>query len=132
MAAIELDLDWQGGQRFSGTAGEQPIMLDGGKKDGISPVQALTSGLAGCMAIDLVHILERMRTPAESLHVKLLADRASDDPKRLVSVLLRFELTGAVPDKNIERAIDLSREKYCSVWHSLRRDIELEVSYTTS
>jgi putative redox protein len=132
MAAIELDLDWQGGLQFSASAGEQQIIIDGEKENGISPVQALATGIAGCMAIDVVHILERMRTPAESLHVGLRAERASENPKRLLSVALRFELTGDVSEKSVERAINLSREKYCSVWHSLRRDIDLEVSYTIS
>jgi putative redox protein len=129
MAAIELDLSWEGNLLFTGSAGEIPVILDGEKQSGISPVQALTSGLAGCMAIDVVHILERMRTRPEAMQVRLRAERAVDHPKRLVSIALHFELAGDIPRKNVERAINLSRSTYCSVWHSLRQDIELEVDF---
>ena len=130
MSAIDLQLVWQGGLRFSGTIGEQHICLDGEKKEGISPVEAMATGLAGCMAIDVVHILERMRSAADAIEVRLSAERAGEDPKRLTSVEIHFDITGDVQDKNVARAIDLSRDKYCSVWHSLRRDIDLSVDYT--
>ncbi len=130
MAAIDLQLVWKGDLQFSGTVGERQIFFDGEKKEGISPVEAMAAGLAGCMAIDVVHILNRMRSPADSIEARLRAERASEDPKRLVSAAIHFEITGDIQEKNVERAIDLSREKYCSVWHSLRRDIELSVDYT--
>ena len=130
MAAIDLQLVWEGSQRFSGTVGEQQICLDGEKQEGVSPVEALAAGLAGCMAIDVVHILERMRSPADSIQVRLQAERAGEDPKRLISTRIHFDVAGDVQRKNVERAIELSREKYCSVWHSLRRDIELWVDYS--
>ena len=130
MAAIELSLEWQGDLLFSGRAGDTPITLDGNKVHGLSPVQALACGLAGCMAIDIVHILDRMRTPATAVQVRLRAERAEANPKRIVAATIDLVLEGDIPDKNVQRAIDLSRETYCSVWHSLRRDIELEVSFT--
>ena len=130
MAAIDLQLIWQGKLQFSGSVGTQQFCLDGEKQAGVSPVEALAAGLAGCMAIDVVHILERMRSPADSIQVRLQAERAGADPKRLVSARIHFEIAGDVLEKNVERAIDLSREKYCSVWHSLRRDIALVVDYS--
>ena len=130
MAAIDLQLVWQGNLQFSASLGEHQLCFDGEKKDGISPVEAMAAGLAGCMAIDVVHILERMRSPADSMQVRLQAERASEDPKRLLSARIHFEIAGDVPEKNVERAIDLSRQKYCSVWHSLRRDIEMGVDYS--
>jgi uncharacterized OsmC-like protein len=45
---------------------------------------------------------------------------------------MEFRITGDVPDKNVQRALDMSRDTYCSVWHSLRRDIELDLGFTVT
>ncbi len=54
------------------------------------------------------------------------------EPRRFTRVELRYTITGNIPPEPIERAIQLSREKYCSVWHSMRQDIELDVSFSVS
>ncbi|MBW8868631.1 MAG: OsmC family protein [Acidobacteria bacterium] len=59
----------------------------------------------------------------------LSAERAQDNPHRITAVDMRFMVTGDVPDEQVQRAIDLSRDKYCSVWHSLRQDIPLKTSF---
>lgn len=127
--ALEVDLEWTGDLRFEGRAGPRTIRLDGDAKEAPSPVSTLAASLAGCMGIDVVHILERMRTPAGSLRVSLRAVRAPEDPRRLVSVELRYEVGGDVPERNVRRALELSRDEYCSVWHSLRPDIELTTDF---
>ena len=81
------------------------------------------------MAADLVHILTRSRVPPRGLRVTFTGERAEQDPRRFLRVGLRFELRGGVPADKVERALALSREKYCSVWHSLRPDIELVTSF---
>lgn len=126
---LEVELEWTGDLRFEGRAGPRAIRLDGDAESDPSPVATLAAALAGCMAIDVVHILERMRTPGTSLRVVLTAVRAPEDPRRLVSVDLRYEVGGDVPGRNVRRALDLSRDKYCSVWHSLRPDIELTTGF---
>ncbi|MBI2467321.1 MAG: OsmC family protein [Candidatus Rokubacteria bacterium] len=60
---------------------------------------------------------------------RLTAERAPEEPRRLVRVDLRFVVAGDVPPDRVERAIALSREKYCAVWHSLRQDMEFTTSY---
>ena len=92
-------------------------------------MQSLAFGLAGCMAMDVVHILRKGRTPLKGLKVDLKGHRAPDMPHRFTAVELHFSVTGEVPDDQVQRAIDLSRDKYCSVWHSLRQDIELDVTF---
>jgi len=82
--------------------------------------------LAGCMAMDVAHILTRSRHTFHALTAHLVADRAEDDPRRILRVAIRFAVEGNVPQDAVERAIALSREKYCSVWHSMRQDIALE------
>ncbi len=126
---IEVSLEWQGAERFRGASGTAPILLDGGDPAALSPMQAVASGLAGCMAIDVAMILEKGRQDLRSLEVRLIAERAEEPPRRFVSCRLHFRLAGVIEASKVERAIALSRETYCSVWHSLRRDIELETSF---
>ena len=92
-------------------------------------MQAVALGLAGCMAADLVHILTRGRHPLKGLAVTLDGHRASSQPARFTRVGLHCDVTGEIPREAVERAIQLSRDKYCSVWHSLRQDIELDVTF---
>jgi putative redox protein len=81
------------------------------------------------MAIDVVNILVRGRHPLKGLTASLTAGRAKTQPPRFVSVDLKFRIEGDVPTEAIDRAIQLSRDKYCSVWHSLRQDIAFTTSY---
>ena len=92
-------------------------------KAGPSPVQALAFALAGCMGMDVVHILRKGRLDLKGLKIALTAERAQEDPHRITAVTIDFTVTGDVPKDQIQRAIDLSHEKYCSVWHSMRQDI---------
>jgi putative redox protein len=95
-------------------------------------VESLALSLAGCMGSDVVHILVKGRVELKGLTARIIAERAPEDPRRLVKVDLRFAVRGAVPADKVERAITLSREKYCSVWHSLRPDIAFTTSYEVS
>jgi putative redox protein len=126
---LEVDLEWEGDLRFRGRAGKQEILMESPPKAGPSPVQALGFGLAGCMAMDVAAILQRGRHDVRGLRVHLNGRRSPDHPKRLLAVDLRFTVSGPVPPDRVERAIQLSRETYCSVWHSLRPDIELSTSF---
>ena len=126
---MKVHLDWDGELRFSGDIDGTPVHVDGDAASAPSPVQMLSAGLAGCMAIDIVHILARMRTPATALGVDLTVERAANDPRRVVVAEMSFTVVGDVPEKNVARAIDMSRGTYCSVWHSLREDIELETTF---
>jgi putative redox protein len=129
-----LSLSWAGDLRFTGRAGDTTLVLDSQGEAGPSPTQALAFGLAACMGIDVVNILLRGRHPLEGLEVQIEGRRADAQPARFTAFALQFVIVGAVPREAIDRAIQLSRDKYCSVWHSLRQDIELAVDYecTTS
>jgi putative redox protein len=84
------------------------------------------------MAMDVVHILKKGRHDLRGLRVDLRGERHQAEPRRFTRIELRYTITGNVPSDPIERAIQLSREKYCSVWHSMRQDIELDVSFSVS
>ncbi len=123
-------LEWDGEQQFTGQVGKHSISIDGLSHAAPTPVQLLALSLAGCMAIDLVHILTRGRHPVHSLRTEMTVHRAAEEPRRFTRVALDFTLTGEMRPEHVERAIDLSREKYCSVWNTLRPDIELVVGFT--
>ena len=85
--------------------------------------------LAGCMAIDVADIVIKGRHALKALEVKLTGERREDPPRHFVHFTLHFIVGGDVPEHAIQRAIDLSRDKYCSVWHSLRQDLRLDTTF---
>jgi putative redox protein len=126
---LELSLTWEGGLRFRGDAHGRGILLDGDSRAGISPVEALGLALAACMASDVVHILGKQRAALRGCAIRFAGRRAETEPRRLLAVKAHFSLQGAVAPEQVERAIALSRDKYCSVWHSMKDDIEFLTSY---
>jgi putative redox protein len=124
-----VELLWEHDLVLSGTSGSTTMTLDSASVEGPSPMQALGFALAACMAMDVVHVLRKGRHDLKALKVGLVGERAEDEPRRFTSVAMQFTVTGAVPPEPIQRAIDLSRDKYCSVWNSLRQDIDLKVTF---
>jgi putative redox protein len=126
---VALELSWRSGTRLVARSGGLEQTLDWDGRDAFSPVQALAVALAGCMASDIVTILQKGRLPLRGLRAVLSGERAATEPRRLLSVDLRFEIAGEIPPDRVERAIALSREKYCSVWHSMRPDIAFSTTF---
>ena len=124
-----VDLTWIGDLAFSGTSGKASMTLDSAGLAGPSPVQALGFAIAGCMTTDVASILTKGRHPFRALRSHLVADRAQDEPHRVVSMTLHIAVDGDVPGHAVERAIALSKEKYCSVWHSMRQDIAFTTTH---
>ena len=127
-----VELLWEHDLVFAATSGSVRTTLDSASVAGQSPMQALAFGLAGCMSMDLVHILRKGRHDLRGLKIALTAERAQEDPHRITALSLDFYVTGPVPKEQIQRAIDLSHEKYCSVWHSMRQDIAFNTRFTVS
>jgi putative redox protein len=128
-APTVVDLTWTSGLTFSGRSGNATITLDSAGVAGPSPVQALAFAAAGCMAMDVAHILTKGHHEFSALAAHLVADRAQDEPHRIVRMTLNVRVAGNLPGEAVERAIALSREKYCSVWHSMRQDIEFTTAF---
>ena len=121
-------LDWSGeGLRFTGrgTLPETPAaVIDGDGVAGPSPMLALLLAAAGCSASDVVLILQKMRVTLTGLTVEVEGTRRDENPRRYVAVRYHFHLTSPDARKDqVERAVALSLEKYCSVVHSLATDI---------
>ena len=129
---LALELVWEHDLVFAGRSGDTKMTLDSESEAGPSPMRALAFAFAACMAMDVVHMLKKGRHDLRGLRVDLKGARRPDPPKRFTRFDLHYTITGAIPREPIERAIELSREKYCSVWHSLREDIDLSVTFAVS
>jgi len=126
---LTAELLWTDGLRFGATSGSAAIVVDADGAAGPSPMQLAAFGLAGCMAADVVEILRKGRHVLTGLRVTFTGERAGDPPRRFVRVALHFHVSGDVPPEAVARAVALSREKYCSVWHSMRPDIAFTTEY---
>jgi putative redox protein len=121
-----IEVVWEGGKRYRGGApGGPTIVMDGDRAAAPSPVDSLLISLGTCSAIDVVEILEKRRTPATSLKVHLEFSRAPSPPRRLTEVRAHFTVATASEANHVERALELSFEKYCSVASSLAPDTRL-------
>ena len=87
----------------------------GGRNTGPRPMELVLAGAASCTALDVVLMLKKSRQNFTSLHVEADAERAETDPKVFTAIKLTFKLTGKGLDPAaVERAVKLSKEKYCS------------------
>ncbi len=130
MSSSSVELRWTEGLTFVGGAeGGPQITTASGGGEGPSPTQLLLVSLAGCMGIDVVDILNKSRVPLEELRVQVEGSRASEPPRRFESIRLTYHVRGPsdADQAKLERAVELSRDKYCSVLHTLRPDLALDV-----
>jgi putative redox protein len=122
-------LVWTRDLQFEARSGRTSLIIDSNGAAGPSPIESLAFALAGCMAVDVVDILVKGRHALTALSAELVAERAAEPPRRFVTVTLHFVVTGDIPAAPIERALQLSRDKYCSVWQSLRQDIAFTTTF---
>ena len=129
MADTDVSITWLGeGLRFEADhPSHNAFRLDGNSTSAYSPVQALLLALAGCTAADIVDILGKMRVSMSGLEVRVEGDRNAEAPRYFKAIRMRYVVRGLVAEDKpkLERAVQLSHEKYCSVLHSLRQDIQI-------
>lgn len=129
MADMSASVRWTGeGLQFvAGANGKPRTLLDGNGGVAPSPVASLLLSLGACTAADVVEITTKMRVPLGSLELLLEGDRAPEPPRRFTRIRLVYRAGGvASADRDkVQRALDLSHEKYCSVLHTLRTDTEI-------
>ena len=98
----------------------------GGQNRGVRPMEMILLGLGGCTAFDVVHILKKARQPIADCEVELHADRAMTDPKVFTKIHIHFIIKGEGMKLNqVERAVRLSAEKYCSASIMLSKSVEI-------
>ena len=124
-------LKWDKELIFTGTMERgHEIEFDANNEWGCRPIDALLLSLAGCMGIDLVMFLQKMRLEPESFRLELVGTRNETPPQYFKAIEMVAHVKGKnVTREKLDRAIALSREKYCSVYNSLRKDIVLNVRY---
>jgi putative redox protein len=106
------------------------VEFDARMQWGCSPTETLLMSLAGCLAIDVFSFLQKMRAEISNFKIDFSGDRNTTPPQYYKSIEMTVHITGkGITPKKVERAISLSQEKYCSVYHSLRKDIEVKVNY---
>ena len=102
----------------------------GGENLGPRPMELLLAGTGGCAAYDVVLILRRGRHDIRGCQVRLDADRAETDPKVFTRVALHFIVRGRnLNPSQVERAVNLSRDKYCSALATLAHTARIETSW---
>ncbi|HEU0014288.1 MAG TPA: OsmC family protein [Longimicrobium sp.] len=121
-----IETVWEGGFRWRcGAPGGPTMLVDGNKEVAPSPVDALIISLASCSGSDVVDYLEKRRTPPAAVKVSVNFSRASTFPRRLTQAHLTYTVASDAGREHVERAVELSFEKYCSVASSLAPDTEI-------
>lgn len=104
-------------------------VASGGNNLGPSPMEMVLLGAAGCMTYDVVHILKKSRCAIEKCQVKVVAEQASEPPKIFTKISFHFILSGQLNAKQVQTAINLSAEKYCSVSIMLGKSAQIDYSF---
>jgi putative redox protein len=118
---MKARIKWVEKRTFTGESGSGHTVVLGtahgedGRTPGPSPMELVLIGTGGCTAYDVVHILEKGREQIEDCQVVLDAERASTDPKVFTRIHMHFIVKGrGLAAAKVQRAIELSAEKYCS------------------
>ena len=129
---MKATIRWAGGASFEGTTGSgHTVVMDGppdagGENRGGRPMEMLLLGLGGCTAFDVVAILKKARQPVTDCVVEVTAERAETVPKVFTRIHLHYRVTGdGMAPKQVERAVSLSKVKYCSASIMLGESAEI-------
>ena len=134
---MECTINWMGadGMSFIAETGSGHMINMDGAPDGGGrnlaprPMETVLAGTGGCTAYHVVLILKRGRHDVRGCQVKLSADRAEVDPKVFTKIHMHFVVTGRnLPQATVERAVQLSHEKYCSASIMLAKTAEITTS----
>jgi putative redox protein len=129
---MKTRIKWVEGVSFVGEAGSgHAVVIDGapesgGRNLGMRPMEMVLTGAAACTAFDVVFILRKGRQPVADVVVTAEADRAPEEPKVFTSIHLVYTVAGRGLDpRQVERAVRLSKEKYCSATIMLAKTAEI-------
>jgi putative redox protein len=131
-AEYRAQVKWIEGLQFvaRGLGSETAIVLDGavengGLGQGLRPFEALLSAMAGCSAMDVVLILQKMRQEVTGLTVNVVGERGEEHPRPLVRATIEYVVRGqGLSPQAVERAVRLSQTKYCGVIASLKTEVQ--------
>ncbi|WJJ96977.1 OsmC family protein [Algibacter luteus] len=132
--AVKVSTKWLGNMRFESTnpsghnlfidAGEE----NGGQGEGYRPKALMLSGLAGCSGLDVAALIKKMKLNVEDFNIEIEANLTDEHPKYYDKVAMHFYFYGDdLNEKKLQRAVDLSIEKYCGVMEMFRQFSELKI-----
>lgn len=115
-------------------ASDVPVHIDagsgvGGHEQGARPMEMVLMGLAGCSAIDFILILKKQRQELKDISIVVDAKRKDSTPSPFEQVHMKFNLKGNLDPRKVEKALQLSVEKYCSVAEMLKSTATIEYSF---
>jgi putative redox protein len=119
---------WISEQKFLGVSPSGhalPMDADGKSNTAATPMELLLLGLGGCTASDMVTILEKKRQKLQSLVVECSGERAAEPPRIWTKIDVVFRLKGTLDEQAVQHALELTREKYCSVAAMLNKSAEI-------
>ena len=117
----EISISWKDGMAFEADVNGHKLMLDageqfGGRDLGPRPKPLMLVALAGCTAMDVVSILTKMRVELENFDVSVEGEQSEEQPIHYTSMHIIYEFWGKnLPEDKLEKAINLSHERYCGV-----------------
>ena len=123
MGKANSSVSWKGNMAFEANIGDQKFMIDagtavGGEGKGPTPKPLMLTALAGCTAMDVVSILKKMRVELDDFKVSVDGELTDEHPKHFVKMMVSYEFWGKdleASRSKIEKAINLSEERYCGV-----------------
>ncbi len=129
-------IKWLDHMSFVGEASSgHSVVMDGspehgGRNLGPRPMEMILLGLGGCTSFDIISILQKSRVDVEDCIVEIEAQRAEDVPAVFTKIHVHYIVKGAsLQDKHVNRAVELTSEKYCSVSMMLKESVELSYDY---
>lgn len=103
----------------------------GGEGKGFRPMETLLVGLGGCSGIDVVNVLTKQKEPLEDVKIQIKATRKDEEMPPIFDVIdIHFELFGALNPAKVERALQMTFDKYCSVSNILGRSATINFTYS--
>ncbi len=97
-----------------------------GHDGGARPIELLLMALGGCSGVDVELILRKMKVKVQDFRVVLSGERANTEPRKFTRIQVSYHFWGEdLPVKKLERAVQLSEEKYCSVTHTLNESVAI-------
>ena len=133
---MDIKVSWAGEAAFIGESGSgHKVVMDGppeggGRDLGPRPMEMLLLGTGACSSYDVISILKKSRQDVKSCQVEVSAERADSEPKVFTKIHIHFKVTGAnLKEKQVERAVSLSAEKYCSASIMLGATAEISHDY---
>lgn len=129
---MKAKVTWLEGMTFVGHSETgHSIVMDGNLEGGApTPMEMVLMSAGSCSAIDVVSILEKAKQNVTNVEVELSAERAETIPKVFTEIHLNFVVTGTdVAEKHVERAVNLSADKYCSVAKMLEHAAKITHSF---